>query len=86
MDLADSSHRVARALGGGGETLAPQQLLGLDRRWLQALVLEYSGATSHAVILARSLGIPTLVGVKNARAHADWRDKKWWSTRFEGLL
>jgi fructose-specific PTS system IIA-like component len=49
------------------ETLAPQQLLGLDRRWLQALVLEYSGATSHAVILARSLGIPTLVGVKNAR-------------------
>jgi fructose-specific PTS system IIA-like component len=50
------------------ETLAPQQLLGLDRRWLKALVLEYSGATSHAVILARSLGIPTLVGVKNARA------------------
>jgi fructose-specific PTS system IIA-like component len=49
------------------ETLAPQQLLGLDRRWLQALVLEYSGATSHAVILARSVGIPTLVGVKNAR-------------------
>jgi multiphosphoryl transfer protein len=50
------------------ETLAPQQLLGLDRRWLKALVLEYSGATSHAVILARSLGIPALVGVKNARA------------------
>jgi phosphoenolpyruvate-protein phosphotransferase len=49
------------------ETLAPQQLLSLDRRWLKALVLEYSGATSHAVILARSLGIPTLVGVKSAR-------------------
>jgi multiphosphoryl transfer protein len=49
------------------ETLAPQQLLGLDRRWLKALVLEHSGATAHAVILARSLGIPTLVGVKNAR-------------------
>jgi multiphosphoryl transfer protein len=49
------------------ETLAPQQLLGFDRRWLKALVLEHSGATSHAVILARSLGIPTLVGVKNAR-------------------
>jgi len=49
------------------ETLAPQQLLGLDRKWLKALVLEYSGATSHAVILARSLGIPTLVGVKSAR-------------------
>jgi multiphosphoryl transfer protein len=49
------------------ETLAPQQLLSLDRRWLKALVLEYSGATSHAVILARSFGIPTLVGVKSAR-------------------
>jgi phosphoenolpyruvate-protein phosphotransferase len=49
------------------ETLAPQQLLGLERRWLKALVLEHSGATSHVVILARSLGIPTLTGVKNAR-------------------
>jgi phosphoenolpyruvate-protein phosphotransferase len=50
------------------ETLAPQQLLGLERQWLKALVLEHSGATSHVVILARSLGIPTLTGVKNARA------------------
>ncbi len=49
------------------ETLAPQQLLGLERKWLAALVLEHSGATSHVVILARSLGIPTLVGVKSAR-------------------
>src|SRR5580698_5287263 len=50
------------------ETLAPQQLLGLERKWLKALVLEHSGATSHVVILARSLGIPTLVGVKSARS------------------
>jgi len=49
------------------ETLAPQQLLELDRRWLKALVLEHSGTTSHAAILARSLGIPTLAGVRNAR-------------------
>jgi multiphosphoryl transfer protein len=49
------------------ETLAPQQLLELDRRWLKAIVLEHSGATSHAAILARSLGIPTLAGVRNAR-------------------
>jgi phosphoenolpyruvate-protein phosphotransferase len=50
------------------ETMAPQQLLEFDRRWLKALVLEYSGATSHAAILARSLGIPTLAGVRNARS------------------
>ena len=49
------------------ETLAPQQLLELDRRWLQAIVLEHSATTSHAAILARSLGVPTLAGVGNAR-------------------
>lgn len=48
------------------ETLAPQQLLGFERKWLSGLVLEYAGATSHAVILARSLSIPTLVGVRDA--------------------
>jgi multiphosphoryl transfer protein len=48
------------------ETLAPQQLLGLDRRYLKAIVFEHSGTTSHAAILARSLGIPLVVGVKNA--------------------
>lgn len=49
------------------EMLAPQQLLRLDRRWLKALVLEHSGATSHAAILARSLGIPTLAGLRSGR-------------------
>jgi len=50
------------------ETLGPQQLLAFDRRWLKAIVIEHSGATSHALILARSLGIPAIVGVKNACA------------------
>jgi phosphoenolpyruvate-protein phosphotransferase len=50
------------------ETLAPQQLLELDRQWVKALVLEYSATLSHAAILARSLGIPTLAGVRNARS------------------
>jgi multiphosphoryl transfer protein len=49
------------------ETLAPQQLLELDLHWLKGLVIEHSAATSHAAILARSLGIPTLAGVRNAR-------------------
>ncbi|HKT22959.1 MAG TPA: phosphoenolpyruvate--protein phosphotransferase, partial [Terriglobales bacterium] len=48
------------------ETLAPQQLLSFESRWLQGIVLEYAGTTSHTVILARSLGIPTVVGVKDA--------------------
>jgi phosphoenolpyruvate-protein phosphotransferase len=48
------------------ETLAPQQLLALDRRWVKALVLENASTTSHTVILARSLAIPALVGTKDA--------------------
>ncbi|HUA14340.1 MAG TPA: phosphoenolpyruvate--protein phosphotransferase [Verrucomicrobiae bacterium] len=49
------------------EALAPQQLLQINRGWLRGLLLEQSGATSHAAILARSLGIPTVAGIRNAR-------------------
>lgn len=51
------------------ENLTPRQLLALDRRLLKAIVLEHGGATSHAVILARSFNIPTLTGVADVRAH-----------------
>lgn len=60
LQLAEPSIAVA-------ETLSPQQLLSLDRQWLKAVVLESASTTAHAVILAGSLGIPTLVGVKEAR-------------------
>ncbi len=72
LNEVDGSVRVGAALSLHepsvlvAETLAPQQLLELDRRWLKALVMEHSGSTSHAAILARSLGIPTLAGVANA--------------------
>jgi multiphosphoryl transfer protein len=45
------------------DTLTPGQFLALDRRWLRGLVLAHGGTTSHTVILARSHGVPTLVGV-----------------------
>ena len=48
------------------EALAPHQLLALDRHWLEGIVLETGGATSHAVILARSMGIPAVVGAAGA--------------------
>jgi multiphosphoryl transfer protein len=43
--------------------LTPGQFLALDRRFLKGLVLTEAGTTSHTVILARSLGIPTLTAV-----------------------
>jgi phosphoenolpyruvate-protein phosphotransferase len=46
------------------DNLPPQQLLSLDRTLLKGLVLKTAGITSHTVILARSLGIPALVGVQ----------------------
>ena len=60
VELKENSVLVA-------ENLTPQQLLALDRKLIGALVLESAGTTSHTVILARSLGIATLVGVKNVR-------------------
>lgn len=51
------------------ENLTPRQLLSMDKRFLKGLVLEHAGATSHAVILARSFNIPTLTGVAQVRAN-----------------
>jgi multiphosphoryl transfer protein len=47
------------------DSLTPSQFLALDRRHLKGLVLAHGGTTSHTVILARSFGIPTLVGVND---------------------
>jgi phosphoenolpyruvate-protein phosphotransferase len=50
------------------ESLGPQQLLACDQRWLKGIVLEHSGKTSHALILARAHAIPAVVGVKDVRS------------------
>jgi multiphosphoryl transfer protein len=52
------------------ETLTPAQLLSLDREHVKGLVLVHGGTTSHTVILARSRGIPTIVGVEGLDAAA----------------
>jgi phosphoenolpyruvate-protein phosphotransferase len=48
------------------DSLTPGQFLGLDRNHLRGLVLAHGGTTSHTVILARSLGVPAVVGVDDA--------------------
>ncbi len=48
------------------DALTPGQFLGLDRSHLRGLVLAHGGTTSHTVILARSMGVPTVVGVPEA--------------------
>jgi fructose-specific PTS system IIA-like component len=54
------------------DSLTPGQFLALDRRYLKGLVLVQGGTTSHTVILARSFGVPTVVGVTEP-VH-DWNE------------
>ncbi len=61
------------------ERLTPGQLLALDRKYLKGLVLIEGGTTSHTVILARAMNLPTLVGATHALG-ACAKVSKWWST------
>lgn len=47
------------------DDLAPADTVLLQHDGVVAFVTEYGGPTSHTTILARSLGIPAVVGVKN---------------------
>lgn len=45
--------------------LSPEDTVRFDKRLLGGFVSERGGITSHAVILAKTLGIPAVVGVKD---------------------
>ena len=51
--------------------LAPADTAGLDGTRCLAILTEEGGATSHTAIIARSLGIPAVVGVPGATAIPD---------------
>jgi phosphotransferase system enzyme I (PtsI) len=82
-DLRDIKHRVLRALLGEREEalarsegrvvivardLTPSQTAGLDRARVAGIVLDGGGPTSHTSIIARSLGIPAVVGAAGVSA------------------
>ncbi len=74
-DVRDVAQRIARHVAGlsaprlerrsivVAEDLAPSVTVELDRSFLAGIVLQGGSRTSHAAILARSLGIPAVVGV-----------------------
>ena len=76
-DVLDCGGRVLRLLtADGGQTLrltrqallvahdlSPSDVAGLDPELVLGLIVETGGATSHAAILARALGIPAVIGV-----------------------
>ncbi len=48
------------------EDLTPAEAVLLQQQGVRALVTEAGGVASHTAILARSLGVPTLVGLRQA--------------------
>ncbi len=77
-DITDVAREVGRQLSGGAtsmprelprgsilvaDELSPADAARLDPRRVRAIALERGGATSHATIIARSFGMPAIVGV-----------------------
>ncbi|TWU33297.1 phosphoenolpyruvate--protein phosphotransferase [Novipirellula artificiosorum] len=51
--------------------LMPSEIAMMDPHQILGLVLESDDSNGHAVIIAKSLGIPTLIGVKQALHHIE---------------
>lgn len=77
-DIRDVRNRLLRFLAGKGDVmpdsphepvilvahdLSPTDTLHLDRKYIEAMVADTGGLTSHTAILARSLDIPAVVGI-----------------------
>ena len=81
QDVADVHDRIQRNLAGGdhhdlsdldsdviivAHSLPPSEAASLDQEHVVGFVTEVGGRTSHTAIVAKSLGIPAVVGVKDA--------------------
>lgn len=77
VDVTDISERLIRLLAGESsartpeqpvilmaEDLLPSETVRFDRSVLLALVTEQGSANSHTAILARTMGIPAIIGIK----------------------
>lgn len=49
------------------DDITPADIILLSQQGVVAFITEYGGPLSHTAILARSLGIPAVVGLRNAR-------------------
>lgn len=82
-DLADLEGRLLREIAGVKTTalekmpagrvlvahrLLPSETVALPQRGVVGIVLEFGGPGSHAALLARALGIPTVAQIPNATA------------------
>lgn len=88
-DVIDIEHQVLVRLAGGelralgslrsntvvfAHDLLPSEAVQLERHQVKGLVTEVGGATSHTSIIARSLGLPAVVGVGRVLQQVRSRD------------
>jgi phosphoenolpyruvate-protein phosphotransferase (PTS system enzyme I) len=88
IDIQDVKKRVLRALSGATATvphstepsvivahdLSPSDTAQLDRSMVVAYVTDLGGRTSHTAIIARSQGIPAVLGLENLVQHVETGD------------
>lgn len=87
-DLEDLDNRLLRILGGDegrpqiseersvlvARRLGPAELLEYANTGLRGILMEEAAASSHAAIVARALGIPTLGGIEGLTTRIDQGD------------
>lgn len=89
-DIRDVKKRVIRNLFGQktevlsnlrkkaivvASNLTPSDTVGFKKKYVLAFVSDQGGSTSHAAIIARSMGIPAVVGLREFSSHAKPYDK-----------
>ncbi len=71
MVLADKPLQDISCMDGeciiATDEMLPSQVMSMDRKNIKGILMEYGGRTSHSVIIARSLGIPCIVGLEDIR-------------------
>lgn len=66
----DQIHGIREPFLLVAEDLSPENTVRIDKTYLRGFITEKGGVTSHAVILAKSLGIPAVVGAAGILAEA----------------
>src|ERR1035437_6309903 len=89
-DFRDVGNRLLNILAGGGEgtipalpegsiivtsEILPSLITQLEHKAIRGLILERGGQTAHAIILARSLGIPAIIHVQDATQRIQTGDR-----------
>lgn len=97
IDMKDISERVITVLCGNdaagdigeepviivADDLAPSETVQMDKTKLLAFVTRYGSANSHTAILARTMGIPALIGVE---IKEEWNGKTAIVDGYEGAF